>query len=799
MAEKKPPAKKAAAKKAPAKAAPAKKAGASIRRSASTQPPRAAAKPPRASAKPPRASAKPPRAGAKPPQAPTGWRRWWAKRTAKRQAKKARLAKLPLWRRIVRRVLIVLGWLVGIFVVLLAATLFLYYRLGKVPSPDALPLPQSATIEYSDGTVMARVGEVDRTSVPLSQVPDSVKWAVLAAEDRKFYSEPGFSVTGTARAALSDVFGGDTQGGSGITQQYVKNAYLTADRTLGRKLKELMISVKLSHEYPKDEILEYYLNTVYFGRGVYGVQAAASAYFGEDVSKLTVSQGALLAGLLKDPGDDDPATDLAAAQGRWNYVLDGMVATKHLTAADRATEQFPTAKPPKDRLGVTGPKALIVQRVVSELGTHGISENEVNTRGLVIRTTISRQAQSAAESAITQTYGSLTVQQRNLKNALVAVDPGSGGVVAYYGGPSGPDYAGKDDYFDYAGLGARPAGSSFKPYTLASVLTQTFTKAGGKKPLTISSYVDGNYCVTIEGRKICNDPGDEKYSAKAVKIADAMKYSLNTSFDLLAQAAGPDNVAALAHTVGIATKDSNGKRTLVDANGETGFGIGIGDYPVSPLDQAVGYATFADGGTYNKPYFVKEVTTSSGDSLYLHKGAPKRVLAAEVANDVTLSLEPIAAWSNVPLTGRVSAAKTGTVGITGSAGGDNSDAWMVGFTPQVAAAVWTGSGDSTTPIYNQWGAPEYGSDLPGHAWQLFMNTYLAGRTAEPMPTQQQIVGGTNMVVPPVPSTTPAVSTGSTAGASPSVTGSPGDSGSPAAGTAGASPGASAGGSPQPSG
>ncbi len=731
MAEKKPPAKKAPAKKAPAKA-PAKKAPAKA-----------------VVSRRPAASSTTERSGS----STTGnaFQRWWGKRQNKRAAKKRRLAKLPTSKRILRRVGVLTAWVAGGFIVLLAATLFLYYRLGTVPRPEALPLPQVATVEYNDGSVMARVGTVDRTVVPLSQVPESVRWAVLAAEDRNFYSEHGFSVRGTARAAVSDVFGGNSQGGSGITQQYVKNAYLTNEKTLSRKLRELMISVKLDREYPKDEILEYYLNTVYFGRGVYGVQAAADAFFGEDVSELTTAQGAVLAAMLRDPGYYDPSNNLQAAQGRWNFVLDGMVSMKKLSAADRAAQAFPTVKPPRDRLGVSGPKALIVQRVINELDAHGISETEINTRGIVIHTSIDRHAQNDAEAAIATTFGSLTEQQRAMKNALVAVNPATGAVLAYYGGPSGPGYDGNEDYFDYAGMGSRPPGSSFKPYTLATVLTETLAKTGGKPQLSITSYVPGDYCVTIEGRKICNDPGDQKYSAKAVRIADAMKWSLNTSFDKLAQQAGPDAVADLAHSVGVAKKDSNGKATLVDADGETGFGIGIGDYPVSPLDQAVGYSTFASGGTLNQPFFVKSVNTSAGRVLYTHKAQAKRVLDPAVANDVTLSLEPIADWSHVALNaGRVSAAKTGTVGIAGTTA--NSDAWMVGYTPQIAAAVWTGSGDSTTPIYDQWGSPEYGSDLPGKTWKLFMDSYLGTRAALPMATRQLIVGGTNLVNPPKPST-----------------------------------------------
>lgn len=671
----------------------------------------------------------------------------WKRR---RVAKKRRLAKMSRPRRLVRRVGVTATWLLGIFTAVLVAAVVLFYTLSDVPKPENLALPQVATILYSDGSVLARIGTVDRTIVPLSKVPEQVRWAVIATEDRNFYSDPGVSVKGTVRAALSDVTGGDTQGGSGITQQYVKNAYLNDARTLSRKLKELMIAVKLSRDYSKDQILEFYLNTVYFGRGVYGIQAAAQTFFHKDVSQLTVAEGAVLAGGLRDPGYYDPSVNPAPAKARWQYVIGAMVSTHHLTAAQAAKIKYPkVAAPPKtNQLGSTGPTALIVHQVVQDLEANGISEAEINTRGLVIQTTIDKNAQHLAEQAIAQTFGNLTEQQKNLKNALVAVSPSSGAVLAYYGGPNGIGYNGKADYFDYAGIGSRPPGSSFKPYTLATVLSQTLGKTAGKTPLTLSSHANGSYCVTIQTREVCNDPGDRAVSSPSVSIANAMKWSLNTTFDLLAEQAGPANVAKIAHAAGIAKTDSNGDPTLVESNGQTGFGIGIGDYPVSPLDQAVGFATFDNAGVHNAPYFVQKATDSSGTVVYQHKAAPKRVMDAKVANDVTLSLQPIAAWSNNALAGgRVSAAKTGTEGIFKDPDGNNSDAWMVGYTPQVSVAVWTGSGNSTTPIFNAYGQPEYGSDLPGRTWQTFLNSYLDGKPNLPMATTQQITINGETITP----------------------------------------------------
>jgi membrane peptidoglycan carboxypeptidase len=403
--------------------------------------------------------------------------------------------------------------------------------------------------------------------------------------------------------------------------------------------------------------------------------------------------------------------------------------------------------------------------VLAELQADGINEAELYDRGLVIKTTIDPTAQAAAESAINTTFAKLTAKQQNIQKSLTAVNPSTGAVLAYYGGSDGTGY-------DYAN-GCRPAGSSFKPYTLATALTQTLQN---KQPgYTIKSLFNGSQTVVIDGTTISNDPSDKPYSG--IKPLDyAMKVSLNTTFDGLAFAVGPSNVAATAHAAGISAT-CNGQKTLQNADGTTSFGIGIGDYAVHPLDQSVGFATFENGGVQRGAYFIQQVTDSQGNLVFAHKDTSKQAMDARVANDVTLALEPVAEFSGVALAnGRVSASKTGTEGIEASSGapaaavGQNSDAWMVGYTPQVSAAVWVGSGSSTAPVYSASGGQEYGRDLPGKTWKLFMDTYLAKAPKLAMATKQEITGfpGASATVSPTAPSTSATPTPTTTTQAPST-------------------------------
>jgi membrane peptidoglycan carboxypeptidase len=696
---------------------------------------------------------------------------WWRRRRA---AKKRRLARMSRRKRILRRVGLIGTWVLGVLALLMTVLAVTMYSVAHVPSPDELQTNQTAVLQYADGTPMAYItGGENRTDVKLSQVPAYVQDAVIAAEDRGFYTEPGVSIRGTVRAAVNDVLGRSTQGGSTITQQYVKNAYLNSDQTLTRKLKELAISLKLSREYAKRDILQNYLNTIYFGRQAYGIQAAAKAYFGVDVGKLTVAQGALLAAVIKSPEYYDPAITPTAAKGRWNYVVDGMVSIGKLTKAQRDALTFPTTiKQRQASSALDGPLGLVWRQVKGELSADGVDPASINTKGLRITTTIDRSAQAAAQTAIKDHMSNLQPWQQNLLPALVAIDPNTGAVVAYYGGAKGDGY----DYAD----GYRPPGSSFKPYTLATALTENIK--GAKPAYALDSVFNGSLCVDIAGSHICNDPSDAPYSGFKT-LAYAMKVSLNTTFDGLAYKVGPANVANMAHAMGIGrTRVDDGKPTLVNAAGQTNFGIGIGDadYSVRPLDQANGFATIANGGVTHDPYFVSKITDASGKVLFSRGKNGKRSLDPRVANDVGLSLKPVADWSGVGLAdGRESGAKTGTAGLTTIADpntANNSDAWMVGYTPQVSTAVWVGSGKSE-PIYNSDHRPEYGRDLPGSIWQEFMNNYLQGKPDLPLPTKQMIHGGSDVSVAPTTSAsstsaTPSSSAPSSSSAPPSSSSAP---------------------------
>jgi len=698
--------------------------------------------------------------------------RWWSRR---RQLKKRRLARMTPRQRFWRRIGVIGTWALGLFALGLSALAIFVYKIADVPQPNDVAISQTAQVMYSDGSPMATVGAENRTIVPLSRVPQHVRDAVLAAEDRTFYKDPGVSLKGTLRAAINDITGGDRQGGSGITQQYVKNAYTDASPTLGRKLKELTIALKLSREYSKDEILEYYLNTIYWGRdNTYGIAAAAQAYFGVSPEKLTVAQGALLAGIIKAPNTYDPRINAEAAGERYRYVLDGMESMGVLSAAERGKLALPTTIALKQHSSLfDGPLGMVWRQVKAELPPEVAAG--LNTHGLRITTTIDRRAQSIAQNTIHQNWETLTEAQRQtgMRPALVAVNPSNGAVIAYYGGSHGTD-------FDYAN-GYSPPGSSFKPFTLAAALqmTQKHEKTAEGQQYTISSTFDGSYCVKPDGvTEVCNDPG-LRWSSGITTLRYATEVSLNTTFVGLAEKIGPDKVRDMAWAAGI-SKANGARRTLTTTDGHAHFGIGIGDsdYKVRPIDQAVGFATFADGGVTHKAFFVSKVTDSKGHVVYEHKDRPTRAMDPKVANDVSVALRGVAEHSGRSLAnGRESGSKTGTAGIEQEASlpqdywGKNSDAWMVGYTPQVSTAVWVGTG-KVKPIYDAYGSNLYGANIPGIIWKTFMDAYLEGQPNQPMPYQQEVFAGSDTsgyVVPSQSSTTPPASSSTPTTSAPATT------------------------------
>ncbi|WP_245159950.1 transglycosylase domain-containing protein [Blastococcus sp. CT_GayMR19] len=666
---------------------------------------------------------------------PAGSRANGGKGTGSRSAKPR--GKAPRSKKQVRnRRLKILGALMAGMLVLLGVFVGVVYASTEVPSPDSITTAQTTVVYYSDGTSeMARLGDENRTNVALDQIAKPAQEAVLAAENREFYTDPGISFTGIVRAAWNNVTGGSTQGGSTITQQYVKNAILqNSDQTFGRKFQELFLAIKLDNNYSKDQILENYLNTIYYGRGAYGIESAANTYFKVPASQLTAQQGAVLAVLIRSPSRYDPEVSPEDAQDRWGKVLDAMVEEGWLTQEERTASVYPPVEPKAaGSLGIpAGPEGLIVQKAIEELeGKHGYDEQQIRAGGLRIVTTVDKGYQDAAVAARNEV---MQGEPEPLKEALVAVDPRSGAVRAYYGGESGTG----NDYAD----AQRQPGSSIKPYVLGAALEQG---------ISVTARRDGSSPQTFQDREapVRNSGG---VSCPACTLKEAITRSLNTTFYGLAFEVGPPNVAEFTRrATGLPDVweggGLKGKTTLANPNsGNVGSSIGIGEYEMRPIDQAVGFATFASGGTQRDPYFVAKVNDSAGTLLLETVPDPgEQVMTADVANDVTYGIKDVADYSKRPLEdGREVASKTGTVGSSDT---DNSDAWMVGYTPSLSTAVWMGNDTPSDPIVDVRGRIIYGSGLPGAIWQRFMSTVLAGTPEEDLPDKASFQGDSGEGVP----------------------------------------------------
>ncbi|HEX5017976.1 MAG TPA: transglycosylase domain-containing protein [Actinomycetes bacterium] len=610
---------------------------------------------------------------------------------------------IPSWRQ----------WL-GIFALggaALVAAFIALYLLIDVPEPNDLATAQTSVVYYDDGKdIIGRYAEVNREIVALDDIPEEVQLAVLAAEDRGFYENEGISPVGIVRALWNNVTGGETQGASTITQQYARNAYLTQERTITRKVKEAILAIKLSRSQSKDAVLEDYLNTIYFGRGAYGVQAASQAYFGKDVEDLNVQQGAVLAALIRAPSSYDPAEGKEARdalEARVDYVIEGMVEQGWLDEAEATSiGKLPKIKDPKALNSYRGQTGYMLDMVRDELRSLGFSKDEIDAGGLRVTTTFNEQAQDAAQQAATE--GFPPEPNDGVKMGLASLDPTSGAVLAIYGGKNW-----EKSQYNYA-TGAIPVGSTMKAFTVAAALEDGFT---------LADTFDGNSPFYIEGDpQPVNNQGGASYGS-AISLEYATEQSVNTAFVDLTEQMGPERVAEAANAAGLNTSN-------LDASGPR---VTLGSASYSPLAMAGAYGTFANQGTQHDPYTVQEVTDASGRVLYAaDDGGGVRSFSPDIANQVTYDLTQVVAngtGATASNLGRPAAGKTGNQeGVT---------AWFIGYTPQMVTSVAFHrelKGDKLAPLNYVAGMPVFtGAGYPTSIWTAYMTMALEGEPIEEFP------------------------------------------------------------------
>ena len=621
-----------------------------------------------------------------------------------------------------RKLLIRAAVFVGGFGFVAGSVLFaLAYFTVDIPDPNAYVNSQSTIIQYSNGEEIGRVGTQNRQIVPLAKIPLNVRHAVLAAEDQNFYSNKAFSVKGIAQAVIDNILKlGKGRGGSTITQQYAKTAFLTSERSIQRKIKELVISIKLENQLSKDQIFENYLNTIYFGRGSYGVMTASQQYFNRNVDQLTNSQAAVIASILRSPGLYDPVYQKGNAErlaNRFEYVKNNMIEAGWLTKADAAKMKVPTVAPRSTSGQLSGPKGHIIEAVQKELAKLGFSQDQLLVGGLVIKTTLDQKAQQSAVDAVNKFYPAKA--PADLRIGLVAIRPGTGEILALYGGR---DYL--ERQLNDATQSIAQAGSTFKPFALVAGLEQgipltsmwngdspqTFDDAG--KPYEVFNY------------------GNEGWGQ--IDLLFATKHSVNTIFVPLGIKVGPDKVVDVARRAGIPESVAMMPTPSVV----------LGTSSPHVIDVANTYATFAAQGIKSKPYLVTQVLGSNKGVLFEAKPETQEVFNKDVMADLTYALKGVVTGGTGAAAlalGRPAAGKTGT-------SQSNASAWFSAYTPQVAASVAFFRDNATQSLNGIGGMTSVtGGSFPARIWTQFMKGALKGEPVMDFPAPANI-GGLDPVV-----------------------------------------------------
>ena len=575
-----------------------------------------------------------------------------------------------------------------------ASVLYGFSSLFAPPNMDETLIPDAASQFYdiNGNVIYTTLSEERRVPVSIDKIPKHVQQAFIAIEDNRFYEHSGIDYRGTARALVSTLSGREVQGGSTITQQLAKNAFLTQERSIIRKIKEAFIAKELEHKYTKDEILTMYLNQIYFGQGAYGIESASLYYFGKHVQNLDIAEAATLAAIPKSPNYYNPFENPKESKNRQELVIDQMVKYGFISADSAAKAKAKKMVYSTSHKQQNNPRGyffdMISQKVIAEVGADALYKG-----GLKIYTTLDMDMQLAAEKAMRHLPNYYTDSKKltQPQMALAAVDPKTGYVKAMIGGRG-------QDKFNRATLAVRQPGSAFKPFVYLTAMQNGFTPA---------SIIEDKEEEFAKGWKPQNS--DMQWHGK-VSLRTALKRSINIPTIKLAREVGVDKIVANVEKMGITTLVDSGAYSDVNLAMALG-GLSKG---VNPLEMASAYGVLATNGLYNKPIALLKIVDRDGKVLYQAKPQSKRVVDAASAYLTTNMLEDVlvSGTGGGMGIGRPAAGKTGTTDTY-------IDAWFVGYTPDLSTAVWVGD-DNNKPMQRM-----YGSGAPLSIWHEFMINALA--------------------------------------------------------------------------
>ena len=636
---------------------------------------------------------------------------------------------IPSWR-----------FVLGVFLLGVLSTVgaFMWaYNTIKVPKPSEFALAQSSTVYYADGTTeMGKFAEINRQSVDASTLPDYVGNAVVASEDRSFYSNKGVDPKGIARALVNNLRGGDTQGASTLTQQYVKNYYVDTTSSYSGKFKQAIMAIKIDREKPKKEILGDYLNTVYYGRGAYGIEAASQAFFHHPAKDMSPSEAALLAGILPSPSAWDPAENPKKAEERWGRVLQFMLDDGYITQAqynEAKQTGMPDVKESQTKQVYAGTNGYLLQMVRAELENKAkISPEQIDTGGFKIVTTINQKDQEAAVNAV---HSLPPGASPNLRKALVSIDPKTGGLLALYGG---------EDYLisqvNTSTDAIAQAGSTFKPFALVAALENGWSLDSGY-PATSP--------MTIEGHEFQNF---KNVSLKWASLTQATEQSLNTPYLQLNQELlnAPDLQDQKGVTAKVANRAGYPENTEGLKTPEQRMLVQnvLGSASPHTIDIATAYSTFASQGIRHDTHIVASLKNPDGTDRYTADTKGHREFDEDVMADTTYALQQVVSGPNGSAD-KVAAKMDRPVAAKTGSSSDNKSAQFVGFTPQVVTAVtlYQSGTDGSEESIEPWG--EYdeitGSTYPADIFINYMNVAHEGLEVEKFPAPAELLatrGGT---------------------------------------------------------